>query len=357
MKRKIAALLLTSVVITAFILFLAFPDISRSAASDALTYSARSVVPSLFCIMALSKFAVSSGGVDPVSAVLAPASRFMRLSKSETSCFIAGNLGGFPGGAAIASDEAKRSGAAPRSAAALCAVSNNVSPGFMISYAGAAILGSAARGLAIWLIQLLSSMIVCRFARKRIKNECRVTEVTTHRAPLAQSFCDSVKDAALSCIYVSAFITFFAVLGAFYDSFSERLSLPAVITVLIKGMFELTAGCRTSVALGDSARFIIVAALASSSGVCVIFQSLPYLLSCHADIGLYLRLKTFQAALCAASSALYSALFLREPFVTAAKVGRTTQIPYIISLVIIIVFFGVLLASSRRRGNKNLNKG
>ena len=305
-------MLTTAIILTctASVLLIAFPGVAESAVVTSLEFTVERVIPSLFCFMVISKFALSIDASRILKPLFRPLSKLLHLSNEEAGCFITGNLCGFPAGAAMCSDIIGEMGYKGIRAVTLVSLSNNISIGFMTSFVGVGIFGSMSAGVILWLCQFASAVIVNAVIRKRIvvkesDKRKRETEIQLPSALVA-----SVKDGALSALYLTGFIVTFSVITAYIDMFISKLSLPPSVYAVVSSLLEVSHGCVASSALGEPYSFILIAFSSAFSGLCVIFQSAVFFVPCGIRIRDYTALKIAQGALCAVLSALLYRLFM-----------------------------------------------
>ncbi|MBR6917009.1 MAG: hypothetical protein IKN38_02380, partial [Clostridia bacterium] len=260
-------------------------------------------VPSLFCFMVLSKMILRLNASSAIYPILKPLSKLLHISKEEASCFFVGNLCGFPSGAQSVCEVSNECDD-PFGTLTLSTLCNNVSPGFMISFVGNILLGSKSAGLAIYFSQLSASVMIGAVARRKIK-VCEKSKTGSYES-FPAVFCSSVADSASSCILLTGFIVFFSVLSSYAGRIIDAFGVSAEIKCALCGVFEIAGGCRGSAALPPLAKFAYISFLCSFSGICVIFQSAPYLLKCRVNMLKYTLLKLLQGAVgCAVSVSWY----------------------------------------------------
>ncbi len=282
-----------TVLIAAAFLF-ARPASFADSAKEALAFAAKDVIPSLFSFMVISRLILGIDAVSVIYPLLKPFSKLLHLSYEETACFFTGNLCGFPSGAYAVSKVAAIEKYDPYRALTLAVLSNNVSFGFMISYAGRVVIGSKEYGFLIYLSQLASSVIICSFLRRKIRvnNERRPLAETTQG--LSELICSSVSDSAAACVNLTGFIVFFSVISGAMSEFLSFGSMPDCVLPLVKSMLELSGGCGSAAGLDFYEKIAVISFASSFSGLCVIFQSAPYLYKCGIKLGKYILLKTVQ---------------------------------------------------------------
>ncbi len=305
MKKSIISVIVTLALTMSLLLSKHITEAVVSSASFAIL----KVIPSLFFIMVISKIASRAGVCDLFYPLIKPLTRFLHLSKSESSCFLIGNLCGFPCGAMLCSDEVC-DGRTPRdNAPSLAALSNNISAPFMISFVGSALFGSVSIGAALYVIQLLSAVTVGAFARRKLPFNNEDETLIQKNTPAVETFCSSVSESALSCISIAAFITVFGTVNFLISDASEYFRIPGTASALIKAFFEISEGCRSASSLGPAAAFAVISFGASFSGLCVIFQSASHLIRSKISVSRYVFYKLLQGCISSLMSFLIFELF------------------------------------------------
>ena len=272
-----------------------FPDIGTKAVKEALVLVSTSVLPSMFCFMVLSRFIQKTNGARILMPLIKPVARILKLNEEELSCFVSGNLCGYPNGAISASEVIKK---IPGEDYTLAAVSNNVSIGFTVALCGKIYLNSTLIGVIIFISQLASAVMIGFILRRH-----RANEITNHcfSVPnVSMCFCESIKESAYSSLVLSGFIVFFHVISAYIKELMILLDAPRLITVITTSLLEISSGCKEAASLGDVSAVALISFLCGFSGLCVIFQSSVYLIPSGINIKKYILFKVFQGV-CTAS--------------------------------------------------------
>ncbi len=284
------------------LLFLLYPETVSSSVKNALSFSAEKVLPTLFGFMVLSKLIISFDGARYVYPLIRPLASLLRLDRDECTAFIAGNLCGFPSGAYAAGEVTKRRNYSEMRKTTLFALSNNVSPGFAISFAGGSILGSAEAGIILYLSQLASSVIIACIMRRRIRTERSVCADTPNDVNFSEVFCNAVIDSSRACVCLVGFIATFSVISSLASTFAEKYGASDVAISYIRSLLEISGGCISAFRLDYTNRVALVAFSCGFSGLSVIFQSAAYLIKSGVRIYKYVILKFAQGTVCSVFS-------------------------------------------------------
>ncbi len=124
------------------------------------------VVPSVFPFAVLSGYLMGQIPRNRELLPLRPIARLLGLPPGGAMCFLIGQLCGFPLGAKCISDGYQNGLFTKEEAERMLMFSNNTGPAFMVGAVGG-MLGSAARGWALFGIQSLLSLTVALLTRRR----------------------------------------------------------------------------------------------------------------------------------------------------------------------------------------------
>jgi|GEM_PF-1650962 len=290
------------ILITAALIVI-FPDTAQNSIREAIDFVVKSVVPSLFSFMVMSKIIVNSGTASFIAPIFKPVSRLLHFSKKETACFIVGNLCGFPSGAAISSDISINNKLDRIRATTLSVASNNVSPAFMISFVGAGLFSSRIIGFIIYISQLISCVMICAVLRRKITVEDFCNEDKNKSQSFVNIFCKAVSDSAVSSIALSAYIIVFSVISSYITIFIKYINAPEILNVFIRSVLEVSSGCSSAVGLPFLISVAVIAFSCGFSGLSVIFQSASYLNVAEIKIKDFIIIKIVQGIVASVISA------------------------------------------------------
>lgn len=206
---------------------------AAAAAGAGMEACLRSVAPSLFPFLVLGNLLVEVGFPD--SAFRLPGKVFERvfhIRGTALSAFLIGLLGGFPLGAAAASQAYRNRRCSREEAERLLIFSDNCSPGFLYGVVGARSLGSFGDPLCLLILQWGISLWLGLLLGIGKRPSC--TEEGTpavRRLSVPALLVRSVSSGARSLFYICAYVVFFTVLGS---------CLPRM--PLLLGTLELTGG-------------------------------------------------------------------------------------------------------------------
>lgn len=271
-------------------LLIAMPEEFAPAVTKNLSLCAKKVIPSLFLFSVLSNFALNSGALEILVKLFAPVMRLWGLSENCFEALFWGSFSGFPVGARITASLYEKGQITKSEGENLLSFCNNCSPVFLTG-----ILKEY--GLKVYFIQLacalLTGLVICSLSPATVKNEY----TKASRTPLAESFVNAVKNAALGMINICAFITFMA----FVDTV---LKLCNISSPLILGFFEITSGL-ASIPFASPFYFACACALCGFGSVSVLLQTLSFSGEARLSAKKYLLGKAINGALCFIAGCLY----------------------------------------------------
>ena len=310
MKQK-AIPILSAVAIASMMLALTVnPRIAMRAFSDGLNVWAQNVLPATLPYLVLCSAFVATGAVSAVGCFLSPVTRALyRTSGMSGYAFLMGAIGGYPVGARVLGD-LYASGAIDRGearrAAAYCATGG---PTFVLGTV-ASLLGATKPAVVILIAHILGA--ICNGLLYRALKPFAKQHKTTP-LPAAPSR-DAVWHGVQSMLTVGALIAMFSVVIALAEQVGLLRPVNHVANILthacglpdgfgaacIKGLIELTAGCKALCAystLAPRAVTVALTALTSFGGACIGMQCLQALRPCGVTTALYLLQKSTQAVL------------------------------------------------------------
>ena len=223
-----------------FLLFggalLIWPAAAMAAAREGLALCFRSVIPSLFPMMAVTGLLLRLGAAEALQGLFAPfMGPLFRLRGACAAPLLMGLVGGYPLGAAAAADLYRQNLCTRGEAERLLAFCNNCGPAFLLSYVGAGLFGSSLTGCRLYLIHtasaLLTGLALCRLGGGALPALPAAGARRKRPPSLPEAFTQSVTAALQSVLHICAFVTLFSVAAAL---------LPAGTPPLVTGLLEMT---------------------------------------------------------------------------------------------------------------------
>ena len=243
-------------------------------------------------------------------------------NKAALLVLVLGLLSGYPVGAAAARRLYEEGGCNREQAGRLVALCNNSGPAFVVGVVGAALWGSAKTGWLLYLCHvagaLVSGMVMAVGAPlpgRRCRREVR--ELPT----LGAALIPAVRNSALTCLYIAAFIVFFGVVTAL---------LPVgqgPVGVLASGLLEMTGGVTRAraLALAPQQRLALQSFLIGTAGLSVLCQVGGVLEGSGIPLGPYVSGKLLSGAVSLLLTLTVAPLF---PQYTAVSLPAVPEISF-----------------------------
>ncbi len=238
-----------------FVYLLIRPSEAGKAVESGVSFCVRVIIPSLFIFFVLSRLFM--GRVLSIAGKNLPA-----------ALIIGGILCGFPVGAKMVRQLHSRGLVTKRQAELLVSCSDNASASFIISFAGANVLGSVKAGALLCAGKAVVTFIWYFFASRIF-----LSKEERHFVPLRGiepvSLADAVKDSARIMADICACIVLFMCVGEVVKSFLPENEL---IRSAVRGFFEFSGGIELCRLMKPGIGYILTAMMLGWSGVCVHMQ-------------------------------------------------------------------------------------
>lgn len=269
-------------------------DLVRIGAEEGLQLCLYSVLPSLFPFFVLSSLLLSLGFAESLGRLLFPVMNgLFHLGGNGASALALGLIAGYPSGARAVSRLYEDGLCGKEEAEHLLAFCNNCGCAFFLSFFGGECFGSAAVGVRLWLIHVLSALCTGILLRPKRTLSRDTAPSKAQTVSFAAAFTAAVQSGFSSFLSVSGFVLLFSVL-------LQPMKAAFGSTPLL-GMFELFSG---AAALDGSRRaFVYAAALSAWGGLSVHAQSAAFFSAAGLSGKWYFRGKLLQSAISAAIAA------------------------------------------------------
>lgn len=249
------------------VLLLCFPTLAGQGVKSGLTVCAAVVIPALFPFTAAAVFLQKSGVLYWLSRRRCKALKLLLgLNAQEGGILLLSLLGGYPIGARLLGQAYQNGQLDRRQALRLLAFCVNAGPTFYLAVLGKGLFGNLKTGLCLLGCNALS--VLCLSALSRFiapKNFAQAPKLPP-LPPLTDSFVESVTDAALTMLSLSAWVVLFSCFGSILKGllpggFYQGAALAAL---------EVTGGCLALRPLGCSPA--VLAFFTAFGGLSVLFQ-------------------------------------------------------------------------------------
>ena len=321
---RLAGLLFPAAAALLFTLLTLFAGDAADAARDGLDLSLRVAVPALFPFFVAGALLTGSGLVDSLGRMLTkPMHALYGLGGSGAVALVLGLTGGYPVGAQAVCDLYRAQTISRTEAERLIGFCNNTGPAFIIGFAGVAVCGSTRAGMCLYLIHVLAALIT-GIAMTPAPGSAPLPPFAaprqTARNPAAIFLC-AVRESFMTCLTITAFITFFSVLlallrrtgllalfGAAGAPILSALGLPrCAADAAAAGFLELTNGLALLPTLGLNYRQMLplAAFLLGFGGLSVHCQTLSILQQAGLSAHRHFAGKTLHGAISAALAVIW----------------------------------------------------
>lgn len=344
-----------------FLLLLALKnsEIAANGIKKGLGLVGNVLLPSLLPFLVLSELLPHLGvGEFAARYVGAPLRPFLGLSDKGATALLTGFLAGMPVGAASANTLLRRGEITKGEHERILLLANTPSTGFLVGAVGTLLFGNKEAGVALFLFTLAAALLVgvlLRLICGCVGAADGLAAREQKSVGFATALTDAVKRASGSFLNVAAFVLFFSALTECILAITEAIGLPQLVSVLLCGITELTAGTAEAVrTLAPGEAFLLTAFFAGFSGLSVMMQvfsivgrdaprALPYLLA-----------KLLQGLFCLLFAALY--LVIKKPQLSPstesfAALGRQVLLltPALSLLLPLLLFLALLLLAALYR--------
>ena len=242
-----------------------------SAVLSALELCLKSVIPSIFPFMVLSRLLVECGGGELFARAFGRyTQRLFGLSGAAATPIFLGALCGFPVGAVVCERLYRSGDISLDELETLIGFVSLPSPAFVINAVGTNMLGDREKGVALYFllltVSLLTGLVVCRFSSPK-HDFTPALRLTPPQKKLSEITVDAVSSSATALLGVCAYTAFFSTVAKLFET---TLALPETAGILLKGVLEFSSGCYAASSSPDP--FAFCALILAWSGVGVHFQ-------------------------------------------------------------------------------------
>ena len=261
--------------------------------TNGLKLSAGVIVPSLFPFLIITDFCINYISFQEASAVRKTFEKVFNINGYAAEAFVCGLLSGFPIGAKLSFSLYERGIISKDECERLAAVSNNASPGYIISAIGIGLCGNITDGIILYAATVLSAITTAAIIGINKKKTHTPINVTEQK----YDFALSVKSSAAICINITAFITIFSIIsGMAKMMISNEFLLDFFLIFLEIG--NAVSILSASKILSADAALLLTSFSIGFGGLCVFCQT-KSLLSVNSCISMmkYIKIKLLQGVI------------------------------------------------------------
>lgn len=265
------------VVLLAFLclLFLLFSPILSKGVANGISICLQTLIPSMFAFMALADFIGRSGFISSFASPFSWVFRkLFKLDAGLSGIFLLSAIGGFPIGALLIKSKLEEHEISAETANFMLRFCIFPSPAFLIGAVSQRLWSTPSVGVIIYCSQLISALLIVVIGRFfHGPYSCQKQNDSGNSENLSSVFVTSIKHSISSMSLICGFVILFC--GGF--SLLDLLNLPTHLSLLIKGLLEVTSGCQLISGLSFLQSTLFVAAITSFGGACVHLQIIAIL--------------------------------------------------------------------------------
>ncbi len=253
-----------------FFMFLFCPAACADGVRNGLDLAASKALPALFPFFVASALLVRSGLTDKLARFFAkPLSIIYHLPPETAPILILGLTGGYPVGAATASELVSCKTASADDAARANLFCNCASPGFCVGLVGLGVFGNAKTGAVLYAIHIFATLLTGLICSRNYPIHSSAQKNTeSHTESFPSAFCGAVTKSAGTALNVTAFLVIFSVLISMLQPILGAVPFGSALV----GILELTNGLLTLPTLPTPVRLSLVSFLLGFGGLAVHFQ-------------------------------------------------------------------------------------
>lgn len=228
------------------------------------------------------------------------------VSAAGACCMLISAVSGYPVGARTVLDltTAGRLGDGEKFRTAV--LSTTTGPAFLVGAVGFGMFRSAAAGWLLFGAHLVGVYSVGIFLRLRLHESPR-TAPMPEKPPFTLS--EILSNSVLSALCVGGAIAIFYAFGAMISDIGAALSLPQEITVVLRGLLEMTSGCSLLAATPSPLSLALCCFFITFGGLCVLVQQLAFLIPAGIRAPQFVLMKVIQGLVAAVCAFLFAWLF------------------------------------------------
>lgn len=337
---------------------LIFPTEVAAAARESARLAFVSVLPTLFPFLIAADLLISLRVTNAAGRLLGGMMpRLFRQPREAAPVLLLGVLSGYPVGAAAARRLYEEGRCSTEQAERLVALCNNSGPAFVVGVVGAALWDSPKVGWMLYgchiAAALLSGMLLSigspmpRDSRPRGTSEAK---------PLFPAFVSAVKNSAMTCLFIAAFVIFFGVVISLLPTGNGTAG------VLLSGLLEMTTGVTkvSTLAQAPYLRLALQSFLIGTAGLSIFCQVASVLEGSGLSLTPYCYGKLLQGAIALLLTLLLSPFFPQDisvmlpitPELTLSSFAILTALTvgsFLVSVGVVMVFSMVTDAAMRKK--------
>lgn len=258
---------------------------------NGLKVCANILIPALFPFMVLSSFLSLTSAARILSIPLTQfTEKIFKLPKELGAIVLMSLVGGYPVGAKSISLLLSQNKISKSTAERMLCFCVNSGPSFLITAVGTGMLLNRTAGIILFITQTAATLLIGAAVSFKVK----MPSGETARIEMsgAEAFVAAVSAASSAMLAMCSFAVLFSGIlsfvsaSGFASGFARLAGLEENLAAAVaSGFFEVTAGCVSAARLGGITSFGLISAMASFSGLSVLFQ----IISCFRETPIRFR--------------------------------------------------------------------
>lgn len=250
-------------------LLFSFPESALNGAKSGVEICLKTLIPSLFPIMALSTFILRTNALYLPCRALRKVTKFLFcLPENAGQIIFMALIGGYPVGLKMVSDSVKSGEITENEAKRLSMFCMNAGPAFTVTALGVGIYGNELIGIVIFISLCISTLLIGIFTRFFSDGKSKSERKSKPPRFSGDEITYSVWNAFQSMLKISAWVILF---GAITACITEKLGN---VGQILSSVLEVTGGTVTA---SKICPVPVVTALTGFGGFCVHCQVLSFL--------------------------------------------------------------------------------
>ncbi len=250
-----------------------FPGIAKSSTVRAIVLCGKSVIPSLFPFIVLTRIFLHF--FTKLRTMQGAMLKKRKMSTAGYTAFFAGLLSGFPTGALLAGQMYSQGIISKNEAESVALFSSAASPAFCINLFGGEIVNSRVLGLCVYIAAVtVNVVLLCVHNVVSHKEGESVYTVSFIKGTKAPSITEIIYDSCMTVINICAYVTFFMCAGeVLYTTVSFFLPTNEILKAYFIGTAEMTSGVEALNVLPFSKKVLCGASIIGFGGISAMMQT------------------------------------------------------------------------------------
>lgn len=334
MKSVISRRLVFFALLGVIVLLIVSGENIRQSAFDGLCESVTKVIPSVFPFMIIGRLI---SRVEVPRAIGTLVSAMFGLPDSAANAIIIGLLGSYPSGAVCTETLYKNGSISKEDAMRLLPISHNTGPAFPVSCIGILMWSSKIFGIALYVSQIISAVIVGMIFSCGSRRERKSISAGHPEYDFVSALTHAVVSSSETAVIITGFVTLSRIFVNLVFSFIP-VKTP-VLRAALSAVTELSCGAANSASLGNLAGAALCGFAVGFGGVCAMLQAVSAV-SKSGIVSWQLTVsKIAQGMICAPLSAAAYVLIKPIPSAYSATYTSVGIIPAMFASAILLIGF------------------